>query len=196
MNKKWSKYVYMGALAALAFALRRLEIPLLFLPPFLKLDFGDLPSLIAAFAFGPFGGAAVSTVNALLNLPFSSTMGVGDLCAYLISLPLLLCAGFIYKKHRSRGGAAWGALIGAFASALFSLFLNYYVIFPLFVKVVGLPWSVILGMYQALIPSVQNMWQALLIFNLPFTLAKYLLIFGITLLIYKPVSTLFKRWEK
>lgn len=196
MNKKWSKLVYMGVLAALAFALRRLEIPLPFLPPFLKLDFGDLPALIAAFAFGPFGGVVVSTVNALLNFPFSSTMGVGDLCAYLISLPFLLSAGCIYKKWRNRNGAAWGALMGAFASALFSMVLNYYVIFPLFVRVMGFSWDAILGMYSAILPAVDNMWQALLIFNLPFTLCKYLLIFAITLLIYKPISTLFKRWEK
>ena len=196
MNKKWSKYVYMGLLAALAFALRRLEINLPFLPSFLKLDFGDLPALIAAFAFGPLGGAAVSLVNALLNWPFSSTAGVGDLCAFLISLPFVMTAGLVYKNMRNRKGAAIGALTGAFASAVFSLFLNYYLIYPLFVSVLNYPWAVILGLYQKLLPSVQNMWQALIIFNLPFTLAKYLLLFGLSLPIYKPISKLFRLLEK
>jgi riboflavin transporter FmnP len=196
MNKKWSKYVYMGLLAALAFVLRRLEIPLPFLPSFLKLDFGDLPALIGAFAFGPLGGAAISLVNALLSLPFSTTLGVGDLCAFLISLPFLITAGIFYKKQRNRRGAALGALIGAFASAVFSLFLNYYLIYPLFGSALHFSWDAIIEMYRVLMPAVQNMWEALLIFNLPFTLVKYLLLFALSLLVYKPVSTLFKRWEK
>ena len=52
---------------------------------------------------------------------------------------------------------------------------------------------VILGMYRELMPDIANMWQALLIFNLPFPLIKGLLVFLLSFFIRKPLSLLLKR---
>ena len=45
-----------------------------------------------------------------------------------------------------------------------------------------------MGMYQAINPSVQELWQALLIFNLPFTFCKGLISAIITILVYKKLE--------
>ena len=50
----------------------------------------------------------------------------------------------------------------------------------------------IMGMYKAILPSVSNLWQALLIFNLPFTLVKGLINVFLCMLIYKKLSPLLK----
>ena len=50
-------------------------------------------------------------------------------------------------------------------------------------------------MYQALYPKVNDLWDCLLVFNLPFTVMKGLLCAVITFLIYKPISLVMKTVE-
>jgi riboflavin transporter FmnP len=47
-------------------------------------------------------------------------------------------------------------------------------------------------MYSVILPSSDTLWEALLIFNLPLTLAKGLASMLITMLIYKRISPLLK----
>ena len=56
--------------------------------------------------------------------------------------------------------------------ALVSVATNYFVVYPLYYNVLGLPEPVVLGFYQAILPSIQNVFQALWVFNVPFTLVK------------------------
>ena len=49
-----------------------------------------------------------------------------------------------------------------------------------------------LGMYQAILPTVSELWEALLIFNVPFTFLKGALVTLITFLIYKYISPIIK----
>ena len=51
-----------------------------------------------------------------------------------------------------------------------------------------LPLEAIIGMYQAINPSVDGLLACLLTFNLPFTLFKGLLDAVLCFLIYKPLS--------
>ena len=74
-----------------------------------------------------------------------------------------------------------------------SLLTNYYIVYPVYYNF--LPYEAILGMYQALYPKVNDLWDCLLIFNLPFTIMKGLLCALITFVIYKPVSMVMKTVE-
>ena len=67
---------------------------------------------------------------------------------------------------------------------------NYYIIYPIYALTI--PMDAIMGMYKAILPSVSNLWQALLIFNLPFTLVKGLINVFLCMLIYKKLSPLLK----
>ena len=58
-----------GILGALGFVLMLLEFPLPFIiPSFIKMDFSELPALIAAFAYGPVYGILVCLIKNLLHL--------------------------------------------------------------------------------------------------------------------------------
>ena len=48
--------------------------------------------------------------------------------------------------------------------------------------------DVILGMYRAINPAIENLWQALVVFNLPFTFCKGLISAVVTLLIYRKLE--------
>ena len=55
------------------------EFALPFLPPYLKVDFGELPALISAFVLGPWWGVLVCLIKNLVCLTTTGTAGVGEL---------------------------------------------------------------------------------------------------------------------
>ena len=95
-------------------------------------------------------------------------------------------AGLIYRHHRNYGGAIVGSVVGALLMAVLGFFSNLFIIYPIYTNV--MPMEAIMGMYQAINPSVQELWQALLIFNLPFTFCKGLISAVITILVYKKLE--------
>ena len=174
-------------LSAVAFALQFLEFPIPIMPAFIKLDFSDLPELLAAFAYGPLAGVAVAGIK---NLPLSSSMYVGELSNFLLGAVLSVAAGAIYKKHKTKRGALAAAVLSAVIMGLISVPVNYWIIYPLYYNVLGFPQAAVLDMYQAILPATKSILQALFIFNLPFTVAKGLLCAALCAGIYKPLSPL------
>lgn len=176
-------------LSAAATVLMALDFPIPFLiPPFVKMDFSELPALLAAFAMGPASGAAVCLVKNLVNLAMSSTQGVGELCNFLLGICFVVPAGLIYRFKRTRSGALIASLTGAAVMAVCSVPINYFISYPFYATF--MPLDTIIGMYQTLIPSVDGLLACLVVFNAPFTLLKGLLDMALAFLIYKPLSRL------
>ena len=188
-TKRTHKIAVTAMLSAVATILMALDFPIPFLiPTFVKMDFSELPALLAAFSLGPVSGAVVCLVKNLVNLTMSSTNGVGELCNFLLGICFVIPAGLIYRYKKTRAGALIGALAGAVVMALCSVPVNYFISYPFYT--VFMPLDVIIGMYQELIPSVDGLMACLVIFNAPFTLLKGLLDLALAFLIYKPLSPL------
>lgn len=185
------KLAMIAMLSAVASVLMILEISVPFIPSFIKLDFSELPALIAAFALGPVSGAAVCLVKNLIHLAFSQTAMIGELSNLILGVAFVVPAGVIYKYHKTRGGALAASLIGAAFMAVLCAFTNYFLIYPLFAKFL-MPEEAILGMYKVVYPGVKSLWQALWIFNVPFTFVKGLFTVIITFLVYKPIAPFLK----
>ena len=188
--------VLSALLAAVASALYLIQFPVPLVPSFLKMDVSDLPALVAALALGPWWGVLVCVIKNAVGLLHSETMLVGELSNLILSSAMALAAGLLYRKWKSRGGAIAAALLGAAAMGAISLPSNLYLIYPLFEKVMGLPIPVILGWYQAVLPSVDSLWKALLIFNVPFTFVKGLLCAALMALVYLPLRPAMERFLK
>lgn len=186
------RYITVTAVfSAVAAVLMMLSFNVPLMPSFIKFDFSELPVLIASFAIGPLGGASVSLIKNLVNLFFTTTGGVGELSNFILSAVFAITAGTIYKHHKTRRGAAVAALIAAFTMAVVGVFSNYFVIYPLF-SLIGWKSEMVLGLYQAVNPNIRNLWQALCIFNLPFTFIKGMVTFALSLPIYKKLSPIIK----
>ena len=178
-------------LSALAYVLMFLEFPIPFLiPPFIKMDFSELPALMASFAYGPLWGVAVCLIKNLLHLMNTQTGGVGELSNFILGACFVFVSGLIYIKIHTKKGALIGSLIGAAAMGVISLFTNYYIVYPIYTNF--MPMETIIGAYQLIVPSVQDLWDCLLIFNLPFTIFKGLCSVLVTMLIYKPLRNILK----
>ncbi len=186
------KITVTAIMSAIAAILQFIEISIPIIPSFVKLDFSDLPALITSFAIGPWYGVSVELLKNLLHLPFGSSAGVGEMCNFLLGAIFCLTAGLIYKKHKTRKGAAAGAVLGALLMALFSLPMNYFIVYPAYVVLYGMPMDAIVGMYTEILPGTDSLAKALCIFNLPFTFLKGIANAIICFLIYKPLSPVIK----
>ena len=178
-------------MSALSIVLMMLEFSVPLVPGFLKFDISDFPALLTAFAIGPWAGVAVCLLKNLLHLFFTSTMGVGELANFIISATFAFVAGVIYARKHTKAGAVIGSLVGAIAAALVCVPVNYFITYPFYAKVM-IPMEAIIGMYQTILPSVDGLIEALLIFNLPFTFAKGAVCILLTFLVYKPLSPILK----
>lgn len=180
-----------GMLSAVAAVLMFLGFSVPLMPSFIELDFSELPALIAAFSMGPISGAVVCLVKNLIKMLVSETGCVGEFANFLLGIFFVIPAGVIYHYKKSRGGALIGAIAGALVMAVASVPINYYITYPVY-SLTRAPMDTILGMYRAINPQVETLWDALVWFNMPFTFIKALCSVVITFVIYKPLSPLIK----
>lgn len=185
------KLTVTAMLSAAAAVLMFIDFPVPVMPGFIKLDVSELPALLASFSLGPVYGVIVCLLKNLINLFRTTTAGVGEFCNFLLGAVFVFTAGLAYKKMRSRKGALMGSLIGAFMMAALSLPINYYITYPIYANF--MPMEAIVGMYSAIFPVVHNLFDCLLIFNVPFTFIKGLLVVWLTFLLYKPLSPILHR---
>ena len=92
-------------LAAISAVLFMVEIPIVL---FYKLDFSNLPVLLGAFAMGPGPATLILLIKSLLGLLHTSSQGVGELADFLMGFAMILPAGLIYQRHKTRKGALVG----------------------------------------------------------------------------------------
>ena len=190
-NIKIRYLVFTALFSAISVVLMYLEISIPIVPSFIKFDFSDLPALICSFAFGPLYGVLVCLLKNLLHLFASQTAGVGELANFAMGAIFAFTAGTVYKFNKTRKGAVISSVSAALAMGILSLPLNYFLIYPLYYKL-GMAKEAILGMYKAILPSVDGIFSALCVFNLPFTVVKGLIVALIAFLIYKPLSPILK----
>mgnify|MGYP002732727898 FL=1 len=183
-----------GLFGALSAVLMMFSFNVPLMPSFIKMDFSELPALIAAFSMGPLSGVMVCLVKNLINLMFSTTGGVGEISNFILGCAFVMPAGLVYKKNKNKKSAFVGALLGAVIMAVFSIFSNYFVVYPVYTMV--MPMEAILGMYQAIYSGIDNLLEALIIFNMPFTFIKGMCSVLITFVIYKHISPIIKGTNK
>ena len=178
-------------LSAISFVLMYFEFPIPIMPAFIKFDFSDLPALIGTFAYGPLCGVIICLIKNLLHLMDSNSMLVGELSNFILGAAFVIPAGLIYKFKKTKKIALIGGITGAVFMGVFCVFSNYFIVYPVYYQV-AMPEEAILGMYQAILPSMKSILQSLIVFNLPFTVVKGLISVAITMLVYKPLSPILK----
>lgn len=184
------KLVVTALLGAVATVLMFISFGLPILPSYLKVDFSEMPALLASFALGPVYGAAVCLIKNLVNISATTTGGVGELCNFLLGVLFVVPAGLIYRRHPSRKRALIGMIVGALVMALCSVLVNYFVVYPIYLMV--MPEEAIVGMYSAIVPAADSILKGILIFNMPLTFVKGVLDAVITFILYKRLSPVMK----
>lgn len=185
------KIAFTAIMSAAAAALMLLEIVVPVMPSFIKFDFSDFPGLFTGMAIGPLWGVLVCLVKNLIHIPMGSTGGIGEIANFVIGAVYVFVASFIYKRMNKRVGILIGGLAGSVAMAVAAFPVNYFVVYPLYMKF--MPLESIINAYQKINPNVNGLASALLIFNTPFNVIKGLIITAITFAAYSALAPLIER---
>ena len=181
-------------LSVIAFLLMYVEFPLTFIaPPFIKLDVSDMPALIGGFAMGPLVGVCIEFVKCILIffVRGTTTGGVGELSNFIVGAIFVAASSAFYRRNKTYGGAVLGLLIGVVSMTAFATMSNYFVVFPLYGKI--MPMEAIIEMGRAVTSRVDSLWSLMVYCIVPFNLIKGFITSMVTLVLYKRVSYLLHR---
>ncbi len=184
------RLVLTAILGAISTILMILEIPMPLIPPFVKMDFSELPVILGGFIMGPVSGSLIAVIKVVLNLLLNgtTTAGIGELANLIYSLGYMLPAVFIYRKIRTKKGAVISLVIGTIITSIISLIMNIVVIFPVYAQLMGLSLEDIISICASVNPYVKNMVSLMIFSMLPFNLFKYGVTSVITFIFYKKLS--------
>lgn len=197
MKTKTRTIVMAALLGAVSAILMVLDFNVPLAPGFIKFDFSDFPILIGGFVYGPATGVLIAFLKIIINLLFkpTTTMYVGELSNFLLSVCYMGVACIFYRKHRTKKGAALGMVLSTVVTSIFSIFSNILVIFPLYAKLFGMSMGQIVQMVSAVNPFVKDITTMVIASLLPFNLFKYGVISLITFISYKKLSVILKRYS-
>ncbi|BCV25974.1 MAG TPA: ECF transporter S component [Firmicutes bacterium] len=166
--------VKVALLGTLGFLLMYLEFPLPFMPTFLKFDFGDVPALIAGFAFGPAAGVLAEAIKCIVFLLSGRSEAgiIGVSANFVTGASLVLAAALVYRRVHTLQGAVLSLFVGTLAMTATVTIADIYIFLPL--------WNV---------PAQQILPLAVSAI-VPFNLIKGTLTSTATFLLYKRVSAL------
>lgn len=172
VTKQLVRISMLSAIGILLFYFVAFPLPLF--PEFLTYDAGDIPALIATFAFGPLTGVLVQFLKAFIGLLIGASKAgwVGATANFLAGGIMAFVTGLIYKIRPTRWMAVVSLLTGCVVTAIIMSLVNYYWLLPLW----GIPQNQILPLITAAV--------------LPFNFVKFALTSIVVFFIYKRVKNL------
>ena len=198
-NKLTTKTITVVAmLGALSAILMILEFKIPLAPTFVAMDFSDVPIMLGGFLLGPLAGVLIVSLKIFLNLILNgtSTMFVGELANFILSVAFVLPAALIYKREKTKKSAIKGLIISTIFTSILAIVMNVFFIFPLYVSLFGLTMDSIVEMAKVANPLVNDLTTMLIFSLLPFNLFKYGVVSLIVMVSYKKLSHLFSKYSK
>ena len=170
------------------------DFPIVIAPNFYKIDLGDLPCLIGAFALGPVPALLIQIVKITIKLLLkpTSTAFVGEIAAFIISSSLCVSASIIYSKEKTKKNAIKAMIIGSLVMVLVASLANYLFIIPAYVRMFNMPLEAIIAMGTKIYPAVKDKLSFVLLCVAPFNVVKAIIVCFITSILYKHISVILR----
>lgn len=174
---KWSiqKLIYTAMLAAVAGVLMSLEFSVPMMPPFYKVDFSDVPSVIAVFLMGPVSGICVEVIKLLIKLITvgTNTMYVGELANLIAAFLFVWPLRFLYQKlGANRKAAVEALLLSIVIRTACACFINANITLPLYAKAMSLPLDEVIRMVASVNPAIKDLNGFIILATIPFNVLK------------------------
>lgn len=125
---------------ALAFVLMFFAFPIIPAFPYLKVDFSDLPILLSYLLYGPVAGILSGLVRSVLHyIRTGGDMGypIGDVASFLASIAYCYPVYLIMRRAKSKKGLIIAFFAGILSLTIVLSIANWYVITPLYIKLLG-----------------------------------------------------------
>ena len=174
---KWSiqKLIYPAMLAAVSGVLMSLEFSVPMMPPFYKVDFSDVPSVIAVFLMGPVSGICVEVIKLLIKLITvgTNTMYVGELANLIAAFLFVWPLWFLYQKlGANRKAAVEALLLSIVIRTACACFINANITLPLYAKAMSLPLDEVIRMVASVNPAIKDLNGFIILATIPFNVLK------------------------
>jgi riboflavin transporter FmnP len=180
-NNKLKSMIAVGMLSSMSFVLMLLNFPLPALPPFLKVDFSDVPALIAAITMGPIAGILVAFFKNVLYWIFSGSptgVPVGEIANFATSVLFMLPVYAIYRKFSTTKGLSIGLVTGVLAMAIGMSVLNYLIFLPMYTYFLNAPALTGPVLRDTIVKGI-----------LPFNLIKGALLAAVVIVLFRTMKT-------
>src|SRR5699024_3308290 len=165
-SSKLLKLIILELLGTISLVLLFLNFPLPFLPHYLKIDFSEVPALLASLIFSPIAGVIVIAINNILYLAIGGGEAEGGAANFLAGILFVLPVSIAYHKFKGVKSIVSGLVIGTIIMAIAMSVLNYLVLLPIYA------WF--MGMEEMKIESVKQV--AVLYGVLPFNIIKGIIV--------------------
>ncbi|MEG0338996.1 MAG: ECF transporter S component [Oscillospiraceae bacterium] len=182
------KLTAMALFAAISTILMYIEVPIPFMPPFLKLDVSAVPIMVGAFAFGPVEGVVMALIKSLVHLLSTQTMGVGELADFLITGSFALTAGLIYRKNKTKKEAVIACFASIISITVMGTLANYFILLPFYAVAYHMPLEAVIATCSAVNPAITSLGTYILLGIVPFNLLKGTVVAVLTFIVYKKIS--------
>jgi len=198
-KKQINWIVKVSIFAAISGLLYYLKFPLPFLfPPFLDVQFSNLPAVLAGFILGPLGGTLVLIIKTLIKLPSTSTAFVGELADLVIGLAVVIPSSLYYKHHKTKKGGIIALLIAEVCWIGSSVLANWLFLIDFYVEALKLKGGIhaLVAFCSRYIPDLNAdnfMGKYLLYVALPFNTMLATVVLTVTFFVYKYLSNIFKK---
>lgn len=179
-NKKLRKMILIAMLGSISTVLMQLNFPLPALPPFLKIDFSEVPAVVAILTMGPVAGIAVELLKNILYWFLSGSptgVPVGEIANFVTGVLFIMPIYWIFKKVQSTKGLTVGLIVGTLSMAVGMSALNYLVFLPMYVYFLNMPPYTGEALFNVIVLGI-----------LPFNLIKGVMLMVISLLLYRSMS--------
>ncbi|WP_407703040.1 ECF transporter S component [Virgibacillus tibetensis] len=178
-SSKLLKLIILALLGTISLVLFFFNFPLPFLPPYLKIDFSEVPALMAALIFSPVAGIIVVAVKNILYLMVSGAGDpIGVTANFLAGIMFVVPVAILYHKFKGVKSIVSGLVTGTIIMALGMSVLNYFFILPAYAWFMG--WEM----------SEQVKWISVIAGVLPFNIIK-----GIVVgLLFIPLFVKMRTW--
>ena len=174
-----TRLIILSLLGAVSLLLFFINFPLPLLPSYLKIDFSDVPAIMAALIFSPLAGVIVVVIKNVLYLAIGGGDIVGVTANFLAGALLVLPIGILYHKYKSVKSIVSGLVTGTIIMAIGLGVFNYFILLPVYGLMMG--WG---DMTHA--AKLSLVWIGILPFNI---------IKGIIVgLLFVPIFIKMRRW--
>ena len=136
--------VIMSLFAGISFLLMFVAFPILPFVSYMKVDFSDIPILLGMIMFGPVGGGLIAAIKGLLywlltGVDIANFIGVA--ASFIASVSFLLPIYAVLKRMSNRRlvtRLVWSVVAGTISLTVVLALLNWLVLIPLYMTVLGM----------------------------------------------------------
>ncbi len=182
-SSKLFKLIILALFGSISMVLMLVNFPLPMLPPYLKIDFSEIPALIAAILFTPVAGIVVEGLKNTLYLIYTGAADpVGVVANFTAGVLFIVPVAMVYHKFKSTKSLVSGLVIGSIIMTVAMSVLNYFLILPAYSWFMG---------WETMSASVK--WTTIIAGILPFNALKGIIVGTLFVLLFAKMEPWLKQ---